>query len=240
MPKRTRQQRRARSRGTTRKRRGATVFLIFMMLILLGGGALVAIFRANPPPLTRGASAGEHWHASYKIYICGKRMNNYPNVEGEIHSHGDGFMHIHPRSPQFTGDNANLRTFLLVFETTLVADPDGKRALTFPDGKTYKDGDTCPKSKKKHDIVVTNKGKEIEGDPGAFIPHDGDAVEIAFGPKGEKPFANPYAKARGLPDPGSGPSTTPAPDTAPAPQAPPVQEPETTGDADAPEESPES
>ena len=188
-----------------------------MLLVLLGGGALVAIFRANPPPLTRGASAGEHWHASYKVYVCGKRMNNYPNVEGEIHSHGDGFMHIHPRSPQFTGDNANLRTFFLLFETALAQSADGERSLTFPDGKTYKDGDRCPKKKERHDIVVTNKGKEIEGDPGAFIPHDGDAIEIAFGPKGEKPFANPYAQAKGLPDPGAGAGATPAPDTAPEP-----------------------
>ena len=186
-----------------------------MLLVLIGGGGLIALSRANPPPLTRGASAGEHWHTSYKIYICGKRMTNYPTVEGEIHSHADGFMHIHPSTPAATGDNANIRTFLLLYETSLVLDPDGKKKLTFPDGTSYTDGDTCPKSKKdkkkKYDLELYNKGKRVDiDDIGSFIMHDGDAVEIRFGPKGEKPLPNPYSKAKGVPDVGHG-TGTPAP-----------------------------
>ena len=245
MPKRSRQQRRASSRRPSHRRAGSRIFLALMMVILVGGVGLAYVFRANPPPLTRGASAGEHWHASYKVYICGKRMNNYPTVEGELHSHGDGFMHIHPRTPTFTGDNANVRNFFLLYETSIVEDANGKRTLTFPDGTTYKDGDRCPKSKKRYDIVATNKGKPIEGDPGAFIPHDGDVVEIRFGKKGEKPMPNPYAKAKGLPDPGASGRATPAPDSgeAPAPAPAPETGDDAETDADAspaaePEESP--
>ena len=94
-------------------------FLVFILLIVIGGGYLVTLFRTNPPPLTRGASVGEHWHASLRIYICGKRVTNFPNVEGEIHSHGDGFMHIHPSTPQFSGTNASLGNFLRLYETGL-------------------------------------------------------------------------------------------------------------------------
>jgi hypothetical protein len=181
-----------------------------MLLVLLGGGALIALFRANPPPLTRGASVGEHWHTAYKIYICGKRVTNYPTVEGEIHSHGDGFMHIHPSTPAASGNNANVRTFLLLYETSLIQTPDGKNQLSFPDGTKYTDGDRCKNDGKKYDLTMRNKGKEVGGDLGAFLMHDGDSLEIAFGPKGSKTMKNPYSKAKGIKDVGHG-TGTPAP-----------------------------
>lgn len=201
MPK-TRQQRRARARNpVAQRRRGAITFLVFLLLILIGGGYLITLFRASPPPLTRGASVGEHWHASYKIYICGKRLTNYPSVEGEMHSHGDGFMHIHPATPSFSGDNASLGTFLRLYETGIGELPNGKRSLIFPDGTSYTDGGTCPGSKRKHNIEVLNKGDKIEGDPAAFLPHEGDAIVIRFGAEGETPLPNPYAKVKGIPEP---------------------------------------
>jgi hypothetical protein len=201
----TRQQRRAKERSPLRKkRRGALAFLVFILLLLFGGGWLVTLFRSNPAPVTRGASAGEHWHASYRIYICGKRMANYPTVEGELHSHGDGFMHIHPSTPAFAGNNASLGTFLRLYETNIGVLPNGKRFLTFPDGTSYKDGDRCPGSKKRYNLELLNKGKKIEGDPSLFLPHEGDAIDIRFGPEGEKPFPNPYAKEKGLQQPGTG------------------------------------
>ena len=139
-------------------------------------------------------------------------MTNYPVVEGELHSHGDGFMHIHPGTPQFSGNNASLGTFLRLYETNIGILPDGKRFITFPDGSTFKDGDGCPGSKKRYNLELENKGDKIEGDPAAFLPHEGDAVVISFGPKGEKPFPNPYAKAKGLQEPGTGGREQPAPD----------------------------
>lgn len=209
----TRQQRRAKARNPLRKRRrGAIGFLVFILVILFGGGYLITLFRTNPPPLTRGASVGEHWHASYRIYICGKRMTNYPNVEGEIHSHGDGFMHIHPATQAFSGDNATLGTFLRTYETALGELTPGKRTLIFPDGTKYEDGDTCPGSKRRYNIEVLNKGKKVEGDPQAFKVHDGDAIVIRFGPEGEETFPNPYSESKGLPDAGVRPDQGPAPD----------------------------
>lgn len=212
MPKKTRQQRRAKSRSPLKqKRRGATAFTALILLLLLGGGAAIALFRANPPPLTRGASIGEHWHAQYKIYICGKRVTNFPTVEGQLHSHGDGFMHIHPADAGGSGDLASLGSFLRLYETNITELPSGKRELTFPDGKKYTDGGRCP-DKKRYNLEVTNKGKKISGDPGLFLPHDGDVVVIQFGKRGEKPMPNPYSKVRGLPDQGHG-GATPAPDS---------------------------
>ena len=211
MPK-TRQQRRARARSPLKKRRrGGLAFVVFILLVLFGGGYLVTLFRTNPPPLTRGASVGEHWHASYRIYLCGKRVTNYPSSEGELHSHGDGFMLIHPATPQFSGANATLGTFLRLYETG-IGEVSGKTTLIFPDGKKYQDGDRCPGSRERHNVEVLNKGKPIEGDPGSFLPHEGDAIVIRFGEEGEDPFPNPYSQSKGLPDAGVGPDDQPAPD----------------------------
>jgi len=217
MPK-TRQQRRARARGPLKKRRrGGLAFLVFILIIVIGGGYLVTLFRTNPPPLTRGASVGEHWHASLRIYICGKRVGNFPTVEGEIHSHGDGFIHLHPATPQFSGANASLGAYLRHYETGLGVVPGedgepGKATLIFPDGTQYSDGDRCPGSDKRYNVELENKGEKVEGDPGAFLPHEGDALVLAFGPRGEEPMPNPYARSKGIPEPTGPTGDQPAPD----------------------------
>jgi hypothetical protein len=182
-----------------------------LIVVLALGFAGIVYSRANPPPLTRGASAGEHWHASYKIFICGQRLANYPSVEGEVHSHGDGFMHIHPSTIAATGVNASFGTFLRLYETSF-SQESGKTSLVLPDGKTYKDGDRCPDGKKQN-WVMLNKGKEVDGDPSLFIPHDGDQITMRFGKEGKKIMPNPYAEQKGLPQPSTEPETgEPAPD----------------------------
>jgi hypothetical protein len=211
MPK-SRQQRRARARSPLKKRRGGTRWFTMALIVVLGlGFAGIVYSRANPPPLTRGASAGEHWHASYKIYICGQRLANYPSVEGEIHSHGDGFLHIHPSTLAATGVNASLGTFLRLYETSFTEE-GGKTSLVLPDGKAYKDGDRCPDGKKQN-WALLNKGKHVAGDPSLFIPHDGDQLVMRFGKEGKKVMPNPYAEQKGLPQPSTEPDTgQPAPD----------------------------
>jgi hypothetical protein len=224
MPK-TRQQRRARGRRPPpkRKRSGTALFTATMVVLVLGGAAATYMFKQNPPPLTRGAAVGEHWHATYKIFICGKRMTNYPTVEGQLHSHGDGFMHLHPHDQTFAGEFATVGNFLRLYETTLGQRPDGKRELRFPDGTHYTDGDACPNDKKKYDVVMTNKGKPVNGDPAAFIPHENDQIVIRFGPEGKDALPNPYSVVKQLPDAGFGTGTQ-APD-GPAQQQPPGQAP---------------
>jgi hypothetical protein len=210
---RSRQQRRARARSPLKKRRrGAIWFTAFLVALLAAGTFGIVFSRANPPPVTRGASVGEHWHAAYRIYVCGNRVANYPSVEGEIHSHGDGFMHIHPATPAFSGDNANLGQFLRLYETGLGQLPDGKKTLVFPDGTVFKDGGRCPNDKKRYNVELLNKGKKVEGDPGRFLPHEGDAIVIRFGPQGEKVIANPYSRAKGITEPPAPPRSEPAPD----------------------------
>ena len=234
MPKaKTRQQRRARSRAPLkRKRRGSLGFVLFLTALVVGGSALIAYLRFNQPPLTRGAIAGEHWHASLKINICGEQVTNFPNVEGEIHSHGDGFMHIHPSTPAASGDLASVGTFLSLYETSLSRDDKGRTTLAWPDKTSYTDGDRCKNDKKKYTWEATIKGKEFDGDPGTILPHNGDAIVLQFGPKPKSAkdlMPNPYAKAKGLPDPGVANSDAPVNDGA-APAQPEVPVPATSGE----------
>ncbi len=193
------------------------VLLIVMAVLLIGGGAFAVFSLAHPPPLTRGAIVGEHWHASYKIYICGKRMQNYPTVEGEIHSHGDGFIHIHPSDASFAGDNANLGNFLQLYETTFT-EQNGKRIMVFPTGTAIKDGDVCS-NKKHYKWIFTNRGKTVKGDPAKFLPHNGDVLVMQFGPKGDTILPNPYSIKHPDVAPGSTevPGATAPPDTNPIP-----------------------
>jgi len=222
MPPKTRQQRRARARSPLkRRRRGTLAFTTMLVVLVLGGSALAYLSIKHPPPVTRGASIGEHWHASYKMYVCGKRVDNYPTVEGELHSHGDGFLHIHPSTQAYAGDNASLGTFLRLYETSFTQDSKGRRIMTFPTGLKLKDGDTC-NDKKHYKWVFTNKGKTVKGDPAKFLPHDGDVLVMQFGKRGSKTIANPYSIAH--PEAGVGqkepPGTTPGPDVSTPQQVP--------------------
>lgn len=231
MPKpKTRQQRRARERAPLKtRRRGSRTFLVGLLVLLLAGVGLIAVFRTSRPPLTRGAIAGEHWHASLRINICGKQLSAFPNVEGELHSHGDGFMHIHPQTPAASGDLASMGTFFATYQTSLTEDADGKRTLSFPDGTSYSDGDRCDGKGRRYDIVVTNKGEPVDGDPSAFLPHNGDAVVITFGPEEtDGALPNPYATVNNIPDAGVPAEEGPAPEGG----APPSEEPQTTAGAD--------
>ncbi len=74
--------------------------------------------RAGDP--TTGA-AGDHWHASLDVNVCGQWLSPAPEFETRadssdirvgIHSHGDGLIHIHPFNSSESGSNATLGRFL--------------------------------------------------------------------------------------------------------------------------------
>lgn len=197
----TRQQKRARSRAPVRKRRkGQSVFVAVLLALVLGGGFTAALLRAQPRKVTRGAIQGEHWHADYTVEICGKTLADYPFVEGEIHTHGDGKIHIHPSTPAFTLDNANLGAFFQSVETTIGV-RGSKRFIQFPNGDRYTDGGRCPGSSERYDLEVKLNGRGVDGDPGKLVLHNGDDVLVRFGPRatGERP--NPLVRPTPSPAP---------------------------------------
>jgi len=56
---------------------------------------------------------GDHWHAPYSVFVCGQRQPSiaeFPHSSG-IHTHGDGIMHMHPRTPGGEGRGASVAQF---------------------------------------------------------------------------------------------------------------------------------
>ncbi|HVE92268.1 MAG TPA: hypothetical protein VNE62_08210 [Actinomycetota bacterium] len=242
----TRQQRRVKARAPLKKKhRGQLAFIAILVgLLALGTSGIVYSFF-NKPEITRGAQPGDHWHAKYRIEICGAPVTPFRQSEGEIHTHdrgaqGDGQIHIHPKTPAFSLDNANLEAFLGVSETFLTREK-GRNSLLFSDGTDYKDGEKCQGSDAKHKLVVQANGKPVKGHPGKFVLHHGDDIVIRFGPKpskGASPMPNPQTAmqqrqggppgAGGLPGPEGAPPGAPTGPSAegapPEPGAPPAGE----------------
>lgn len=185
----SRQQRRAKSRGPDRSARNRhPLFLISTITLLLAGGIGVAYLAKNPPPITRGARDGDHWHATYSVEVCGQRWAPFPQSQGGVHSHGDPQIHLHPvagTDPE--GDGANLGLFLGNVGWTATEDETGRFLSRFEsqpgDGTRFADGDECPGIPGKQKLEVFDNGEPYKGNPAELIPHNGDTIIIRFGPE---------------------------------------------------------
>lgn len=165
----SRQQRRARTRRQQPKRPAYVPWLIAAAVT----AAVVGLFvYLGAQPLT--PKVGDHWHAGFKVIICGERTPPLPASAGDLHSHGDDVVHIHPIRPETAGKNATLEVFLQsvglrVMPTSLEVG-----------GKTYSNGDKCPDGRTGRVSVLIN-GKERTDFLG-YIPQDRDQIEFRFGP----------------------------------------------------------
>jgi len=127
-----------------------------------------------------GAKVGDHWHAAIGVNVCGTWQANLPTYEAAtgVHSHGDGFMHIHPFSAAGAGSNAKVGLFY-----SQAGDKLSATELKFAK-KTYKNGDVCDNlDKKPSEVRWTVNGQEKTGNPADYVPNDRDVVAIAFIPK---------------------------------------------------------
>ncbi|MCE2462427.1 MAG: hypothetical protein J4F46_00705 [Dehalococcoidia bacterium] len=139
----------------------------------------VASFTPTPPP-TRpprdervGAQIGDHWHASIYVEICGTALY-FPPSPGGVHSHGDGFIHIHPEDVNETGSQANLGRFFDSFPYDI--DTGHIRSAR---GELFENGDACPGGLPGRVQVIAN-GKDVTEDFRSYILRDGDNVEVFF------------------------------------------------------------
>ena len=141
-------------------------------------GALVAVvvvglfYYLGSRPLY--PNVGHHWHAPFSVVICGVRTPPLPAGPGDLHSHGDDVMHIHPARPETAGRNATLAAFLASTPMKVTA-----TALEIG-GKTYANGDRCADGRTGRVQVIIN-GRERK-DFASYIPQDGDKIEFRFGP----------------------------------------------------------
>jgi hypothetical protein len=158
-------------------------FTIVVVAIVVLGIAGIALSRGGGESTADapGVKIGDHWHATVGVNLCGTWQGNTPPYEAAtgIHSHGDGFIHMHPFSSAGAGKNAKVGLFF--------SQADEKVSTTELKmvGEDYKNGDVCENLDKKPGTVRWSvNGEEKTGNPGDYIPNDRDVVAIAFLPEG--------------------------------------------------------
>lgn len=119
---------------------------------------------------------GDHWHAGYEVVLCGKPEPQLAYSPGNIHTHGDGAIHVHPEVRDEGGTNANLSRF---FANSKITFSNG--ALRYPDGRTYRDGDACPDGKPGRLRLLVNGTVNTAME--RYVPRDGDRIRVEFGPE---------------------------------------------------------
>jgi hypothetical protein len=135
--------------------------------------AVVGLFvYLGAQPLT--PKVGDHWHAGFKVILCGERTPPLPASGGDVHSHGDDVIHIHPNRPETAGRNATIEAFLrtVPLKVTQTSIEVG--------GKTYTNGDKCPDGRVGNvSVLINGKAKR---DFESYVPQDRDQIEFRFGP----------------------------------------------------------
>jgi hypothetical protein len=145
-------------------------------VVLVVGLVVTLIYRAVVSTVATGSGAtmSDHWHAPFKVMVCGERVGPLPTSEGDVHTHGDDVIHIHPHTAETQGRNANIAAFLKTVPLKVTA------TSLEVNGKTYKNGDKCPDGKPGAVKVLVN-GKPVP-DFLVYAPRDRDEVEFRFEP----------------------------------------------------------
>jgi hypothetical protein len=211
---------RAKSRRPQR-RNSSSWFVVAVSVVCLAGvlgvlflGGLVTdgdeASAGAPSPPSASNPAGDHWHAAFAVNVCGEWLGFPPefetaadnaNIRPGIHTHGDGFVHIHPFTSSESGDNATLGKFF-EYGGWSVSDssfevwsgPSAQAAKT-----EWSNGDRCPSASgqpgegKPGRLVFEVNCKAVSGNPADHKLADQEVVAIGFLPKGTKLGAPPNA-----------------------------------------------
>jgi hypothetical protein len=170
-----------------------------ILAVVCALGVFLVAFSRNQE-LNKGQQAAkvaprinkDHWHSSLSVYICDHFMPNIPlfeSVDG-VHTHGDGVIHIHPYTPQASGNGATLGFFLKSYSTNgkggtfKLSASEIKPAViatdTNPlDRKDWHNGDKCPDGQAGQ-VKFTVNGKPTKGDPSTWKLRNGDYLDVGF------------------------------------------------------------
>lgn len=145
----------------------ATLILAFAILV-----AVDATDESDAGPLI-----GDHWHASYEIWVCGQRLPHLRFWEGGVHTHDDGIVHSHPVRPSEEGDGASLANWFRYGGGRLSSD-----SILIPGTRTtLENGDLCPDGSPGVLQIAVN-GERLRRWAN-YIPQHGDHIVIVFGRK---------------------------------------------------------
>lgn len=162
-------------------KRISSTMVVVGIVVLLGGG-LYALgryaTRQGYGQVDRSLNlprVGDHWHAEYSVSICGKEQPDIPALHGDVHTHGDGRIHIHPNSPATAYGSANLGLFFRTHGGKFTKDE-----LRYPgQDRAWKVGERCPEKESLAAFKLIVNGKE-RTDYDRYVPQDGDEIEIRY------------------------------------------------------------
>jgi hypothetical protein len=176
----------ARARYRKPKRRSSSlVWNVAIAVIVIAGLALIFVSRSGNSEASAPA-VGDHWHAQLDFFVCGEEQAPAPEFETStdgsrvgVHTHGDGFIHIHPFTSGEAGDNATVGRFIDYQGFDLDED---SFELWFGE---QSNGDTCPDGQ-QGELVWAVNGEQQDGNPADYKPEDGDRIVISFQPEGQE------------------------------------------------------
>ena len=138
-----------------------------------GDGDQVVDPTATP---AAGPVSGDHWHAAYEVNICGEAQPPIQTFPGGVHTHADGFIHIHPFTEEEEGLGATLSKFFEYAGGELT-----NETIRMPDSRTtFTTGGTCPDGSIAFLQIIVN-GAPID-DVTPYIPQDADHIIISLNP----------------------------------------------------------
>ena len=158
---------------TFRGMRGAWVLIGVISLLLLGMLAFLLASLGGEEPGVRFPQIGDHWHADYKISICGELEPVFPVTEGGVHTHGAGRIHLHPNQVIESGRNANVGRFMATAGGSITDE-----LIELPGGDTYYTGHLCPNGKEGKVFLKVNgiATKNVA----SYVPRDEDQLEFGI------------------------------------------------------------
>jgi hypothetical protein len=198
-----------------KRRRGSSWFYATLAVIVIAGTVGIALSvggSANDvhPMWGLNPKTGDfydHWHEALGVNVCGEWVSAPPtfengagsDVRAGLHTHGDGFIHIHPFDSADAGNHATLGRFfadggwdVAQDSFTLWAGPSSDLTKT-----NWSNGDTCPKGTtmagQKGEVKWSVNCVARSGDPAQYKLQDLHVVALGFLPKGKSIGVPPNA-----------------------------------------------
>jgi hypothetical protein len=227
----SRAQLRARYRKPKRHRSNRWFYTSLGVVVALGVIGVVALkpssSSANVRPVAADPTtgvAGDHWHTAFGVNICGEWLTNpptfetapdNPNVRVGIHTHGDGYIHIHPFTRSEGGAHATVGLFFHYggWSVSDAAVDAWTGPAADPQQKSWHNGDKCPPGTPSAGRTGVIKWsidcKARTGNPSDYRLKDQQVLAIAFIPKTDPVPVTPNAAIAPATDgTGAGPVAT--------------------------------
>jgi hypothetical protein len=207
---------RARMRARIRrpKQRGGARWYYGALAVIVAAG-LVGIATSagsdDTPPLAGidpdTQTFYDHWHEALGVNICGEWIDDAPTFEdvsgstirAGLHTHADGFIHIHPYSSADAGDNATLGRYFHNGGWAVSEDSFDvwQGPAVDPTKSAWSNGDECPPGSTyggQQGVVKWSVDcKSRTGNPADYKLEDLHVLALAFLPKSENIGVPPHA-----------------------------------------------